>query len=169
MTADFFNGNLKLIPTSLIGINFVGITLSSLTLDHKFMMFTSKTEYGLRAMVSLAKNKTGEPVSLSKISQEEHISQAYLERLFSKLKADGLIKSSKGAMGGYLLSRQPEKITMYEIIEALEGPLAVFSCMIDDEKKMICSVKNCLTKKVWSELQRNIIKTLRGFTLADLV
>ncbi|HPW39483.1 MAG TPA: Rrf2 family transcriptional regulator [bacterium] len=133
------------------------------------MMFTTKTEYGMRAMVALAKNSQGRPLSLAEISRQEHISRPYLERLFAKLKADNLVKSSKGVGGGYLLARKPEKISVFEIVEALEGALAVFYCMSDSQRKMTCSPQKCMTKIVWHELQKNIIATLRKFTLKDLI
>lgn len=132
-------------------------------------MFTTKTEYGLRAMAVLARVKGEGPISLAQIAKKEHISQPYLERLFARLKADDLVKSAKGVSGGYLLARKPKKISIFEIVEALEGPLAVFYCLLDENTKVTCSHRECLTKKVWHELQKNIIHTLRKFTLADLI
>ena len=132
-------------------------------------MFTTKTEYGLRAMAALARDKSQSPVSLAQIAKTEHISQAYLERLFSRLKADDLVKSAKGVSGGYKLARPPAKISVFEIVEALEGPLSVFYCMSSEDNKITCSPNLCLTKKVWHELQKQIIHTLRKFTLADLI
>lgn len=133
------------------------------------MMFTTKTEYGLRAMAALARNNGKEPLSLTQISKSEHISQPYLERLFARLKADGLVKSVKGASGGYTLNHRPDKISVFDIVESLEGAVAVFYCISEDEKKVSCMSKGCLTKKVWSELQKNIVKTLRKFALSDLI
>jgi len=132
-------------------------------------MFTTKTEYGLRALVRLTKNKNKGPLSLTEISKVQYISRSYLEHIFKKLKEDDIVKSVKGAEGGYVLSRSPREIDLFEIIEAVEGPLAVFYCMANDENKMPCSVKGCLTRKVWDELQVNIIKTLKKFKLSDLV
>lgn len=133
-------------------------------------MFTTKTEYGLKAMVDLARRrKNDDPVALSEISKKEHISQAYLEQLFTKLKANDLVKSVKGVAGGYMLARPAREISIFEIVEALEGPLAVFYCMAGENNKIVCSPKGCLTKKVWDELQKNIIHTLRKFKLSDLV
>lgn len=157
LTGYFFD-DILVIPTRFVGV----------TVKFKYMMFTTKTEYGMRAMVALAKVKGDKPMSLTQISKQEHISQAYLERLFAKLKADNLVNSSKGALGGYYLSRKPKEINVFEIVESLEGTLAVFYCM-SAEGKMVCSKGACLTKKVWLELQKNIIHTLRQFTLADLV
>ncbi len=134
------------------------------------MLFTTKTEYGMRAMVELAKKASqDQPLPVSQIARDQHLSQAYLERLFAKLKADGLIMSTKGSGGGYYLARPPKQINIFEIIEALDGPLMVFSCISEDENKLACSAKNCLTKQVWHELQKQIIHTLRQFTLKDLV
>lgn len=130
------------------------------------MMFTTKTEYGLKAMVYLAQIKNKQPVSLKQIAKSEHISQSYLEQIFSKLKANDLVKAEKGAEGGYFLSRPANKINVFEIVEALEGPLAVFYCM--SQNKALCSVKGCLTRKVWDAVQLNMIKTLSRFKLSDL-
>lgn len=134
-------------------------------------MFTTKTEYGLRAMAILAKNKGKNPIPLSQIAKSEHISLSYLERLFAKLKADNLVESNKGATGGYFLSRKPKDISIFEIVEALDGPLSVFYCVGDEMKKLdcVCPPDKCLTKKIWSHLQKNIISTLRKFTLSDLI
>lgn len=122
----------------------------------------------MRAMVALARNKSKGSMSLSQIAQTEHISQAYLERLFARLRADDLVKSAKGVTGGYRLSRSAKKISIFEIVEALEGPLAVFYCISDKKNEITCTPGRCLTKKVWSELQKNMVRTLRKFTLADL-
>ena len=132
-------------------------------------MFTTKTEYGLRAMAALAKNGLKKPMSLTQIAKAEHISQSYLERLFAKLKADDLVSSVKGAEGGYVLAHQPEKITIFELVESLEGPLAIFYCFTKEDNKFSCSSKKCLTKNIWLALQQNMIHTLRKFTLADLI
>ncbi len=133
------------------------------------MLFTTKTEYGMRALTALAKKKAKGPMSLAQIAKSEHISQSYLERLFAKLKDDGLVKSAKGVNGGYYLAKKPEKISVFDIVEALEGTLAVFYCVSDDEKRLACASPKCLARKVWNELQKNIIATLRKFTLADLI
>jgi Rrf2 family iron-sulfur cluster assembly transcriptional regulator len=129
------------------------------------MLFTTKTEYGLKALVILAKNKTKEPLSLGEISRQTEISLGYLEQIFSKLKAGGLVLSLKGSGGGYVLARPARCIKLLEVIEALEGDLAIFYCMSQEG----CSSKYCLTKKVWVDLQNNIVKTLNKYKLSDLI
>lgn len=131
------------------------------------MLFTTKTEYGLKALVFLAKQKNNQPVSLTTVARATKISQSYLEQIFRRLKGDGIVVSVKGAEGGYLLARKPDKISIFEIVEALEGTIAVFYCM--SQSQAFCSVGGCLTKKVWEELQNNIIKTLRKFKLKDII
>jgi Rrf2 family protein len=133
------------------------------------MLFTTKTEYGLRAMVALAKSKDSEPLSLSEISKKEHISQSYLEHLFAKLKADDLIVSVRGANGGYKLARTPKQISMFDIVEALEGALAIFQCNSGGGRISTCVPGKCLTRKIWQEVQAKTVGTLRKFTLNDLI
>lgn len=131
-------------------------------------MFSTKSEYGLRALVNLAKNQKKEPYSLTKIAKEEKISLAYLERLFAKLKKAGIIESVKGVKGGYRLQRPAAKITIKDIFTALEGSLAPYLCV---GLKGLCSKKTCVcqTKTVWQQLDRGISKTLNSIKLSDLI
>ena len=128
------------------------------------MLFTTKTEYGLKALVILAKSRGRRPVSLGDISRETGLSLSYLEQLFAKLKKAKLVKSIKGAEGGYVLARPDAKIDLLEIIEALEGSVAVNQCMSSG-----CSARNCLTRSVWREVQGEVLKTLKKYKLRDLI
>lgn len=157
LTSCFFSV-IFLLPSNLVGVVII-----------KDMLFTTKTEYGLKAMSALAKATDKKPMSLASIAKDYHISQPYLERLFVKLKADGLVTSIKGSNGGYVLARPARSINVFEVVEALEGPLAVFYCMALDGGGSVCTGKDCLTKKVWHELQIGIIRTLRKFKLSDLI
>ena len=117
-------------------------------------------------MIRLAKNYKQGSLSLATIAKEEKISLGYLERLVAKLKSKGLVKSSKGIKGGYILSRQPKQISIKEIFEALEGSIAPFYCV---EPKNFCSRKNCSARVVWEKLDGEIKKTLGKITLKDLI
>lgn len=134
------------------------------------MIFSTKSEYGLRALIKLAKHYGQEPYSLAKIAQEEGISLAYLERLFAKLKKDKIVKSAKGASGGYSLTRVPGKISIAEVFISLEGSLAPFHC-VDEGIKGACSSNlcGCKTKIVWQKLYQNLTKTLQQITLSSLL
>ena len=92
------------------------------------MKFSTRAEYGLRAIVRLDK-KRKRAVSLAQIAESEGLSLAYLERLFARLKKFKLVKADKGVKGGYYLARPADKISVLEIIEALEGSVAPFSCV----------------------------------------
>ncbi|MFA6228366.1 MAG: Rrf2 family transcriptional regulator [Patescibacteria group bacterium] len=128
------------------------------------MLFTTKTEYGLKALVILAENQAQRPISLAEIARVTGLSLSYLEQLFAKLKQAKLVKSIKGAEGGYALSRSAGRINLLEIVEALEGSVAVNQCMSSN-----CSTKNCLTRRVWLQVQGDVIKTLKKYKLSNLI
>ncbi|OGY43129.1 MAG: hypothetical protein A3J62_03450 [Candidatus Buchananbacteria bacterium RIFCSPHIGHO2_02_FULL_38_8] len=132
------------------------------------MRFSSKTEYGMRAMVELAKRYGNGLTSLADIARREKISQPYLERLVAKLREDGLVEGTKGVKGGYRLTKKPASISLFEIIEALEGPIVIFHCLADNTK-IVCTHRSCLTKKVWFKIQDEIVSVLRTTKLSDIV
>ena len=131
------------------------------------MQFSTKAEYGLRAIIRIARSIEKKPYSLAQIAKEEGISLAYLERLIAKLKRAKLVRSTKGVKGGYKLAKEARKITAKDILIALEGSLAPYQCV--GVGSILCSHKGCATKKVWHKLQEQIIKTLNSITLADLL
>ena len=92
------------------------------------MIFSTRSTYGLRAIINLAKREKFGSVSLAVIAKQENISLKYLERLFANLKKTGLIKAEIGANGGYLLAKSAKQINVYDIIKALEGKLLT-SCL----------------------------------------
>lgn len=127
------------------------------------MRFSTRAEYGLKAMANLAKNFP-EKKSLLSICQEEKISQKYLERLIQKLRKNNLVKSYKGKSGGYALSKNPKLIKAGEIIEILEETIAPMEC---SDKK--CSLCHCSSSLVWVKLGTQIRKTLYSIKLSDLI
>ena len=130
--------------------------------------FSTKSQYGLRAMVYLAKcqNKV---CPLKIISKEEGIPFDYLEKILSKLEKANLIRAKKGVQGGYFLVRKPKNIKLGEIIKVLEGEMVLVRC-IDKKRKHICPrEKECLTKNFWKKIQDSLISTLNSLTLADLI
>jgi Rrf2 family cysteine metabolism transcriptional repressor len=132
------------------------------------MRFSTKSQYGLRAMVYLAKCKN-KICPLKEISQEEEVSFDYLEKIISKLEKAGLIKAKKGVQGGYSLAKIPKRIKLGEIIRVLEGEIAPVNC-IAKEKRFICPRnKKCLTKSFWKKIQDSLNKILNSLTLEDLI
>jgi Rrf2 family protein len=133
------------------------------------MKFSTRTTYGLRAMIKLAKNSQKISISLSSIARDENISQKYLERLFAKLKKANLVIAEKGAAGGYCLARNPSQITVYDIIKTLEGNIAPFYCLSEDGD-LYCKVKSsCGAVKVLAKVQQAINSTLKSIKLSNLI
>ena len=128
------------------------------------MRFSTRAEYGLKAMLNLAHNFP-EQKSIKELSMEESISPKYLERLMGTLKKSGLVLSTKGQGGGYVLSKKPSVMTAGEIIEALDGPIAPMKCTSSN-----CAIaKTCNSSTIWTELEQQIKKTLYGYTLKKLI
>ena len=141
------------------------------------MIFTTKAEYGVRLLVELGRHyEDGSPVSLKAIAEAEGLPLAYLERIVALLKKAELVESTRGAHGGYRLSRPAEAITMDEVVLSLEGAVAPMSCFIDDseEGRVLCSHvvdhgHGCATKLLWTRVQGGVIKALAHTSLAELV
>ena len=124
------------------------------------MKFSTKAEYGMRAIVHLAK-KSG-LVSLAEIAKQEHLSLAYLERIFALLKKANIVTSFKGTNGGYALARKAEQIKVSEIIQALEGSLYELKCGA-------FHVGGCSVNRVCNRLYDQINKTLNSISLKSLI
>lgn len=131
------------------------------------MKISTKGRYALRVMVYLAEHYSEKYISIRSISENENISQKYLEQIVSKLSKSGLVKSARGAYGGYRLSKEPAKCSIGEILRTMEGNFLVVNCLDDDTK---CTQKSsCLTHDVWSLIQLAINGVVNNLTLGDLL
>jgi Rrf2 family protein len=133
---------------------------------------STKGEYGVRIMVDLARHYGGRPRSLTDISQAETLPLAYLEQLVKLLREaePALVVSTRGAHGGYRLSRPPAEITMGEIVRVLEGPIAPMICATEGEMSQICGYLDaCKTKYLWARVRDAVAQTLDSITLEELV
>lgn len=144
------------------------------------MLFSTKAEYGVRLMVELGRRtgadpENSQPVSLTAVAEAEALPLSYLEHLVAKLRMAGLVTSVRGAHGGYRIARAPEEITMIEVVQALEGPIAPMECFHpDSEGRVLCSHeadsdRACATKLLWTRVQGGVTRALAGTTLAELV
>ncbi len=136
------------------------------------MRISTKSQYGLRAMVYLASVFEKDKVyPLKKISQKENISFDYLEKIISKLEKIGLVRTKRGVGGGYSLALTPDKISVGEIIRTVEGTLAPVRCVAKEKKERhYCPRKRiCKTFSVWQKVQDVLNSTLNSITLADLL
>src|SRR5436305_10844874 len=123
-------------------------------------------------MVDLARHYGERPRSLTDISQAEMLPLADLEQLVKLLREANapLVTSTRGAHGGYRLNRNPEDISMGEIVRVLEGPIAPMICATEGEMTQICGfLDSCKTKYLWAKLRDVVVQTLDSMTLADLV
>lgn len=133
------------------------------------MKFSTKTTYGLRAMIFLALNIKKGSVSLASIAQSENISQGYLEKIFACFKKARLVKVAKGIKGGYRLAKPSKKITIFEIIGALEGKSQPFHCF-GESGKMYCGPKcNCEVSLLFAKIQKAVEKIFKNIKLSELI
>lgn len=132
------------------------------------MNVTSKGRYALRIMIDLAQHKDEGFISLKTISDRTNLSMKYLEMIVGCLKKAGLVLSSRGKEGGYMLVKEPEEYTIGEILRCMEDNLAPVACIKEGEVQCDHSV-GCLTVPMWKELDDITNAYLDGVTLDDLL
>ena len=134
------------------------------------MSFSTKGEYGVRLMAQLARRHGHGPASLTEVAEQEDLPRAYLEQLVISLRDANLVRSTRGAHGGYELTRAPEDIKMSDVLRALEGPIAPMICVSDDGRHATCERTGyCMVNFMWVRVRDAISGTLDSITLADLV
>ena len=133
------------------------------------MKLSTKGRYGLRAIIDLARYSENEPVSISSISARQDISERYLEQLVALLKKAGLVKSIRGASGGYVLAKKIDEISVGDVLRALEGDLEPVKCMGLEENGGCSASGECVTKYVWQKINDSINQTVDNMKLSELV
>lgn len=133
------------------------------------MKLSTKGRYGLRAMIDLAIHSSGEHVSLYSIAERQKISENYLEQVFATIRKAGLVKSIKGAQGGYILSDSPANIKIGSILRALEGNLSVVDENADKTGDNKNSIQQCIKINVWDKMNQRINELVDSITLEDMV
>lgn len=114
------------------------------------MKFSTKGRYGARLMLELALNYERGPVLLKDVAERQEISEKYLGHLIAPLKASGLINSSRGAHGGYLLAKPPQDISLAEVVQAVEGNLALVECV--SSPKVCRRISICVMREIWTQV-----------------
>lgn len=140
------------------------------------MKLSTRGRYALRAMIDLAQIQCSnlKPISLRDISLRQEISLQYLEQLFNKLKKANLVKSIRGAGGGYLLTKEADKINAGDIIRAVEGPIVLVDCILTGRKnnkntpKKCKKIEDCAIRVLLKEITQRINQTLDATSLKDL-
>lgn len=133
------------------------------------MKISTKGRYGLRALIDLAKYSEIEPVSINSIATRQGISEGYLEQIMTLLKKAGLIKSIRGAGGGYVLAKDVGEISVGDVLRALEGSLKPVECAAFSQEDSCEAAGGCVTKYVWQRINESINKTVNEISLKQLV
>ncbi|GJM02599.1 MAG: HTH-type transcriptional regulator IscR [Rhodomicrobium sp.] len=108
------------------------------------------------------------PVPIAAVSERQHISQTFLEQIFMQLRRGGLVTSSRGPGGGYVLARKPDEISIFEVMQAVDEPVQMTRCSLDDVGGCVAGDR-CLTHGLWQDLSEHIIEFLRRTSLADVI
>lgn len=131
------------------------------------MQFSTKADYGLRAMLDIALHSGEGLVSLPDIAERQEISSSYLEQLLLSLQATGLLRSTRGRKGGFSLTRPPSEITLEMVLRSLERRLSFADCV--DYPGVCPRQEHCATNQVWCKLTEVLIRELKTINLSDLI
>ena len=132
------------------------------------MRLTNKGRYAVMAMADLASNGKDGPISLTEISLRQNISLAYLEQIFSKLKSNKLVKSSRGAAGGYILDKPASEIKLSNIIYAVDEEVKTLNCKKNSKRGCNNKSTKCITHNLWDQLDQHINGFFEKVKLRDL-
>ena len=132
------------------------------------MKLTNKGRYAVMAMADLASNTNNGPISLKEISIRQNISLAYLEQIFIKLKDNKLVKSSRGAKGGYVLEKPASEIKLSYIIFAVNEEVKTLNCNKNSKRGCNHKSSKCITHNLWDQLDQHINGFFEKVKLQDL-
>jgi Rrf2 family protein len=129
------------------------------------MQITRQADYAVRAIYYLSTLESGSRASTSQIAREQHIPPSFLAKIISQLSVAGLLHTSRGARGGVSLARDPQDITMLDVVEAIDGPIMLNECVEDAHG---CRFdKDCPMRILWCEIQEDLVSRLGGTTFSD--
>jgi Rrf2 family protein len=131
------------------------------------MKLSTRTRYGVRAVIELAANDSKKPVQLKVIAQRQDISVKYLEQLMNALRSGGIVRSIRGARGGYILAKPPNQIKLGEVFYCLEGSVITAECVEDED---YCRrAADCAARLLWVQVEDAIKNVLDSVTVQDLI
>ncbi len=131
------------------------------------MKISTRTRYGLRALIDLASRQSDGPVMLRAIAESEGLSKKYLDNIFTSLRLAGLLRTIRGAHGGYLLNKPASEITVLDVVTALEGDISPVDCV--DHPELCDRSDTCVTRELWKDLRTSMEQTLASRTVQQLV
>ena len=131
------------------------------------MKLSTRTRYGIRAILELAENTGKGPLQIRTIAQRQAISVKYLEQLMAMLKSAGFVRSIRGSKGGYVLAKAANQIKLSDCFNVLEGTVTTVECV--DNDSFCARAADCVVRDVWAQVQQAIENVLESVTLQDLV
>jgi len=131
------------------------------------MKLSTRTKYGVRAILELAENDSGGPLQLRVIAKRQGLSVKYLEQLMATLKVAGFVRGIRGVKGGYILAKAANEIKLSDVFTCLEGPVITSECVENDDYCLRAS--DCVAREVWKQVQDAVKAVLESTTLQDLV
>ncbi len=131
------------------------------------MKFSTKGRYGLKAVMELARRSGEGPISMRDLTDAIGVSAPYLEQLFKRLRAVGIIESVRGAQGGYALAKRPEDILVGDVIRPLEGSMAPAACAEKDFHG--CKASMCIESYLYREIRESVDRVIDSITLSDML
>ncbi len=161
-----------LILTKTLGYNIISLEFQLKHLELKrgeIMKLSTRGRYGLKAIFELSSHYGEGPVPLNEIASKQNLSESYLEQLFSVLRREGVITSVRGAQGGYMISRDPEEITVGQVLRSLEGDMAPSDCILEGDEIACPREDECVTKIVWIKIKESIDNVIDSITLKDML
>lgn len=123
----------------------------------------------MEALLDIAIHSDGTHLNIKTIADRQGIPEKYLEQIFAMLKKNGIIRSVRGAQGGYLLAGTPDKITVRQILNALEGPLSPVACVVEGQGTDCKRYDSCVTRTFWCSMMEELNRVTEAVTLADLM
>lgn len=131
------------------------------------MQITRQADYAVRAVLHLARMGNTERAATSTVAKEQNIPPSFLAKIISQLSIAGLLHTSRGARGGVTLAREPQEITLLEVVEAIDGPIQLNECVGSDG---VCTFDdNCPIKPVWCNAQEELVQRLKNTNFGDLL
>lgn len=129
------------------------------------MQITRQADYAIRAVLYISKLKDNQRAATSQIAKEQRIPPSFLAKIISQLSIAGLLQTSRGARGGVTLARTPQEITLLDVVEAIDGPIALNECVNDDGA---CSFgEDCPLRPIWCDAQEDLVSRLRSTNFAQ--
>lgn len=128
------------------------------------MQITRQADYAVRAIMYLAKLDPDEKAATSQIATEQEIPLSFLAKIIAQLSVAGLLQTMRGARGGVTLAKDPQDITLLEVVEAIDGPILLNDCVDDDYE---CPVDGCPIREVWRDIQNDLVYRLRTTTFGE--